>query len=137
MARSSTSRRTERGFTLLEVIIAFVIMALIIGASFDIFSTGLRQAVLTGDYTGALVRAESRLAVIGASEPLAIGVKTGRFDQTYAWRTEIAPVPPEDPDAAEPQGSHQLYDVAVSVFWGEGADRRDVTLRSQRLGEVQ
>ena len=128
-----------RGFTLLEVIIAFAIMALILGATFSTFSTGLRQVSLSGQYTGAVVRAESKLALIGQAERLVAGVNTGRLDRIYTWRTEIFPVPREDPDSpdAPEEGPVRLYHVIVSVFWGEGREKRDVTLKSQRLGVIE
>lgn len=124
-------RRVE-GFTLLEVIIAFVIMALIIGATLDTFSTGLRNAALTGNYAEAIVRAESRLAVLDQSELLKSGVESGRFNETYIWRTVVSRVVP-DQDADAESTMFWLYDVAVTVSWGQGRDNREVTLQSQRL----
>ncbi len=130
--RPRTANLNNRGFTLVEVIIAFVIMALILGATFDTFSTGLRQAVVTGHYAGAVVRAESQLALFDHTETLAVGVRTGRFDPLYTWRTEIAPVTQDDTEAPG-EGSYRLYNVVLTVFWGEGDVAREVTLRSQRL----
>lgn len=132
MAKEWTDSRKDRGFTLLEVIIAFVIMALILGATFDTFSTGFRQAELTGNYAGAVVRAESRMALIGQAEPLTLGVKTGELDQDYTYRLEITPVGEPQPDA-ERESPYRLYNVVLSVFWGHGDNIRDVTLRSHRL----
>ena len=133
MVRLPGARLNCRGFTLLEVIIAFVILALILGATFSTFSTGLRQAALTGHYAGAVVRAESKLALLEHTEPPAVGVSTGRFDQHYTWRSEITPATEGDAEAPE-EGPYRLYNIALTVFWGEGADVREVTLRSQLLG---
>jgi general secretion pathway protein I len=137
MARAPTQSFESRGFTLLEVIIAFIIMALIIGATFDTFSTGFRQAAITDQYAGAVIRAESRLALIGQTEPLAVGVTTGQIDQHYSWRTEITPVVQGNGEDQEPtpeeNSPFRLYAVVVSVFWQEAGDTRDVTLRSLRL----
>ncbi len=140
MARAF-SNQNNRGFTLIEVIIAFVIMALLLGATFDTFSTGLRQAALTGHYAGAVVRAESQLALFDHTETLAVGVTTGRIDPHYTWRTEITPVAQDDAEAPEEDPNrlypYRLYNVALTVFWGEGGDAREVTLRSQRLKELE
>jgi general secretion pathway protein I len=132
MAEPRTESRKDRGFTLLEVIIAFVIMALILGATFDTFSTGFRQAELTGNYAGAVVRAESQMALIGHAEPLTIGVKTGELDRDYTYRVEINPVGEPQPEEAA-EAPYRLYNVVLSVFWGQGDNTRDVTLRSHRL----
>ena len=136
MVRPPSAKRSgkskDQGFTLLEVIIAFIIMALIMGATFNTFSIGLRQAALTDHYAGALVRAESHMALLGSAEPLDVGVKTGRFDGFYAWRTQITPVVMDDAEAPE-DASHQLVAVVLTVFWGDGRDTRQVTLRSLRL----
>lgn len=132
MGRIRAIVRRVEGFTLLEVIIAFVIMALIIGATLDTFSTGLRNAVLTGNYAEAIVRAESRLAVLDQSEALVSGVESGRFNETYIWRTVVSRVVPDQDVDAEPT-MFWLYNVAVTVSWGQGRDSREVTLQSQRL----
>lgn len=132
MAKRRTEKPDNPGFTLLEVIIAFVIMALILGTTFNTFSTGLRGAHLSDHYAGAVVRAESQLALIDHTDSLDVGIETGRFDQFYTWRSEMAPVKQNETEAPE-QGPYRLYDVALTVFWGEGRDVRSVTLRSQRL----
>ena len=111
-----TAKPNDRGFTLLEVIIAFVIMALILGATFDTFSTGLRQAALTDHYTGAVVRAESQLALFGHAEALDVGIRSGRFDRFYTWRSEIAPVAQDitQDDAEAPEDNpYPLYNMPV------------------------
>ena len=135
MVRVGNPGARSNGFTLLEVIVAFVIMALIVGATFDIFSTGLRSAVVSGTYADAVVHAESRLVLLDGSGPLEEGVKTGRIDQTYGWRTEVSlVVAPEDRTAA--LSSPRLYNVKVTVFWRDGRDPRELTLQSLRLKGV-
>lgn len=136
MVRVRNARPGDRGFTLFEVIIAFVIMALILGATFSTFSTGLRQAALTDHYAGAVVRAESQMAFLDRSEPMAVGIRTGRFDQLYTWRTVIAPAAQADGEAPE-EGPYRLYNVVLTVFWGTRGDRREMTLRSQRLKALE
>lgn len=132
MASAGRSENQSRGFTLLEVIIAFVIMALIIGATLNVFSTGLRNTLVTGNYAEAVVHADSRLAVLEHIGFLQEGVRSGRFDQTYGWRTEVRPVISEQDRSSGPE-PFQLYNIAVTVFWHDGRDSREVTLRSMRL----
>jgi len=47
-------RRHARGFSLLEVLVAFVILALVAGALFELFGGALRNAGAAGEWTRAL-----------------------------------------------------------------------------------
>ena len=124
--------RGQKGFTLLEVIIAFVIMALVLGASFETFSTGLRNAGTAGDYAGAVVRAEGKLALLGATERLAEGSSSGRFDDAYVWRLSITTAS-EHSGAVAGSDRYPLYAVALTVAWGTGKQTRRLILRTYRL----
>ena len=104
------SRTRPSGFTLLEVIIAFVILALVLGAVFNTFSIGLRNANLAGDYARAVVHAEAKLGLLGVAEPLELSVTSGRFDRLYGWRQSIRPIAPPDDSAANLRES-QLHEL--------------------------
>lgn len=84
-------RAAQRGFTLVEVLIAFVVLA--IGLS------SLAVGVTAALRSDAKVRskhvidqiAESRLEAIGRSGPLKIGRREGRIGR-YRWRENVTPV---------------------------------------------
>ena len=133
MVSLPSSRARPSGFTLLEVIIAFVILSLVLGVVFNTFSIGLRNANLAGDYTGAVVYAEAKLGRLGVAEPLEARVTSGRFDRFYGWRQAIRSVPRPDGSTVS-DNSPQLYEVTLTVFWGNGADARELTLRTLRMG---
>ena len=59
----------ERGFSLLEVLAAFVILALVGTALFRLFSGALGNATLADEYSGATLYAESRLAAVSVEAP--------------------------------------------------------------------
>lgn len=124
----------EAGFTLLEVIVAFAIMALVLGVSIGVFSTGLRNATTAGGYAGAVVRGEGKLALVGVAERLEPGSTTGRFDRDYAWRLDIRTAARQE-GAIEGADAHPLYAVALTVSWGNGRHARQLTLRTYRLKE--
>jgi len=114
-----TGRRTA-GFTLIEVIVAFIILALVFGAVFSTFSTGLRNANLAGDYAGAAVRAQGKLDLLGVAEPLREGMTRGTFGPQYGWQQTVREIARRDapvPDDAGPR----LFEVTLTVFWGGGA----------------
>ncbi len=91
---------TEGGFTLLETLVAFSLIALVLGAGYGAMSGGVRAAGTAGDKLTVLSAAESVLAQVGAVYPLAPGsnevthedvrvsieIRLARPDQADAWR---------------------------------------------------
>jgi general secretion pathway protein I len=131
MAKSLTNRATE-GFTLIEVLVALMILALSLAIIFSVFSVGLRGRKAAEDYERATQLAESKLDSIGIDEPIQEGVTVGRFDDRFGWKTVVAPYlevgRPDDKDALR-----RAMTVAVIVSWGEPSEKRSVTLSTLRL----
>lgn len=96
----SARRRGEQGFALLEILVAFVILALGLGA----ISTGVALAMRADGRTHisrATYRiAESRLEAAGVSQALVPGHREGRIANNYKWQETVTAVhlgarPPE------------------------------------------
>ncbi|GAB0114925.1 type IV pilus modification PilV family protein [Acidisoma sp. C75] len=114
-------RRREAGFTLLEVLVAFVIAALaaivLYRAAFD----GAAESGTATLYQEATERAQSRLASIGTLTPLHPEQASGADGGGFRWRVVITE------RASEPRLS--LYTVRVTEQFGS----RSVTLTTERL----
>ncbi len=125
----------DRGFTLIEVLVAFAILALALGVLLQVFSTGLRNARVSEAYTTATLLAESKLAQVGIEDPLVEGQSVGRFDDRFRWLIEVRPYQESEPDAApEREGLPvRAYEVVVTVSWDEVHDKRSVSLTTLRL----
>jgi len=122
--------RRQGGFTLIEVVVAFVMLALILSVSFEIFSRGIARAGDLGDRANALVVAQSRLAATGAEEVLKEGVWNGESeDRRYQWQVTVRRA--EDlatpPGGKTPSAAYALYLIDVHVSW-RGADSREHAL---------
>lgn len=125
--------RTERGFTLLEVLIAFTIAALALGLLFRAASGGLLSVETAGKYEEAVSRARSHLAAIGGDTALAPTDSNGDDGGGYRWHLRITP---EARGQSEPNGPPPpiLYAVVVSISWRDAGRDRDFVLRSERMG---
>lgn len=119
------------GFTLIEVLTAFVILALAFAALLPAFATGMRSLVTADDYATAALLAQSRLELVGRAEPLQAGASAGAFDERFSWRLEIEPLPPADARSEQPL---QAYGVVLTVAWDAGSTERSITLETLRLG---
>lgn len=123
--------RLEAGFTLLEVLIAFIIAAAALAVLFRTAVESQTAAGIAARTQEALSRARSHLAAAEAG-PLQAGEREDN-DAAYRWRVHVAPVAESAPTRAGPPGP-TLYAVVVTVSWGEGRATRGVTLETRRLG---
>ena len=129
----------EVGFTLIEVVVAFTLLALIFATGFEIFSSGMSRAVELGEYSQALAIAQSQLAAAGVEEQPKEGERRGESDdRRFRWSTSIA-VSNEGQDPAKPmQGQYMLYRVETRIDWRTDAGRdRNLTLATLMLAPRQ
>ncbi len=117
--------RAQAGFTLLEVMVAFVIAALasiiLYQAAFD----GAAEASSAARYQEAVIRAQSRLASIGTFTALQPVQASGNDGGGFTWRVSIS--------AGTSNGTGlTLYDVQVVERFGN----RSVILVTKRLGST-
>lgn len=124
--------RRQHGFSLIEILVAFMILAISLTVIFRIFSGGLRNVDLSEDYARAVMVAESQLSASGISEPLEYGVTTGAWDERFHWERTIGPYRPWQEDKAL-VAPVQAYQVTVSVSWEHAGHSRQLTLSSVRL----
>lgn len=114
---------------LLEVIVAFVVAALVLTAAFELLSRNVGGLERIDDTTRATLAAEAELAAVGISDPLAAGSRDEELPGGLVRRTEIQPVfTATDGDLRVP-----LYRVQVTVFWKRGLGTRSLSLESLRL----
>ena len=133
--RSDYALAQTRGFTLIEVLVAFAILAVALGVLIQVFSTGLRNARVAEAYTTATLYAESMLAAVGVEEPLAAGETSGDFDERFRWRLDVQPY--EIPDSDNEAAVGRAFRVVVTVSWGDEDDPRNVTLTTLRLAPAE
>lgn len=126
------------GFTLLEVLAAFVVFALTMAVLLQLFSGGLRDAQLADEYARAVMLAQSRLDAYSAVETPAETSASG-FEAGFAWQLRATAYDErEEGDAQRGRDYNlrvRLIRVESTISWraADGRDR-DVRLTTLVLG---
>jgi general secretion pathway protein I len=130
--------RAERGFALLEVLIASAIAAMALGILFETAGTGGVAVRNAGYYEEAVSRAKSHMAALD-SVSLTEGEQSGDDGGNYRWRIKVSPIAtvapaPNNQPAARGASRFALYAVEVAISWTIDGRTRQVVLHTQRLG---
>ena len=128
-----------RGFTLIEVVVAFLLLSVVMVTGFELFTTGMRRASDLEERAAALAVAQSRLASAGVEQPLKEASFSGQTDDgRYQWTMTIAKSKEGEADATQPiQTAYGLFRIDVKVAW-RGSDQRDhaLELATLQLGSI-
>ena len=126
-AGSLASLRANGGFSLLEMLVALVILSLSLGSLYQSTTAAIRNVSVADQYTRATMLAESMLASASDLRTEEASV-SGTFD-IYRWETTAWPA--ENPLAlgneAGLRGAALQY-VRVTVSWPGGQSDRKVSL---------
>jgi type II secretory pathway pseudopilin PulG len=120
------ANRRVCGFTLLEVLVAFTLLALAMGILMQVFSRGVNNADIADRYAKAAMLAESKLASVGLEEALTEGDFSGRFDEQFQWRLAVR-VYSSSAEPATPS-SLELAAIANAQATGVGGSTAASTL---------
>jgi general secretion pathway protein I len=119
------SRERSGGFTLLEVLVAMVILSVAVVTLIQLASQGLRLLKASSDHQEAALLADR---VTRNADPNAEATASGQEGQfTWAWRARLVAVPDELTPAQGPRP--RLLELSTTVKWGKGRSMELVTLR--------
>lgn len=119
-----------RGFSLIEMVAAFLVFAIGVGVLMKILATSMHSARQSSGYTMAALWAESKLDTVGVGEHIEAGSSNGRFDDNYSWDLEIRQV---DPASVEPP-PQQATAVAGTAQNTAGAQGRNPQVAAGNAG---
>ncbi|GAA0691481.1 hypothetical protein GCM10009104_17990 [Marinobacterium maritimum] len=127
--------RKQAGFTLLEVLVAFVLLAMMLGVILNLNSRALDTTARASDRQLALMLAQSELDRTLAERELQQGTRRGRFeDERFEWELEINRFEFPDSDPGLDSGAPEPYEILISVNWDRN---QSLTLRTLRLVQTQ
>ena len=125
----------HKGFSLLEILVAFSILAISLGILLQIFSSGVNTAIIAEEYTVATQIAESLMAKTGIEEVLTVSEISGTEREKYHWQVNVENIPHPETDE---ESTVELLAVQVMVEWGDdGQKSRVVELNTVKTGQQQ
>jgi general secretion pathway protein I len=118
----------SRGFTLLELLLAFVVFTLSFATVLEILSGSMRNTVRARQYSEAALTAQSVMDQVGLEIPLEAGAVIEDVSGDYEWSLQIYNYAdmgenPQSVELAELTGI-ELLQVDLQVSWGEPPRRQ-------------
>jgi len=113
----------SRGFTLLELLLAFVVFTLSFATVLEILSGSMRNTVRARHYSEAALTAQSLMDQVGVEIPLQAGFSANGEEGEYVWELDVFDYSGSGENAhsvelAELTGI-TLLQVDMSVSWGK------------------
>lgn len=126
------AKRHCHAYTLIEVLVAMMILALSLTVIFRIFGGGLNKIGIASDYARAVMVAESVLAAAGNTEILQPGESSGSLFEKYRW-TRTVRLYQADGEPSYDELPLNVYRVSVTVEWPATNGNRSLDLSTLKL----
>jgi general secretion pathway protein I len=129
-------RPSADGFTLPEILVAFLVLALALGVLLPSFSTGFAGLDASAFHAAALAHARSEIDRLGTEIPMEEGELTGRSQSGMEWVMRLRPTESHDPRRPSEGDAAAVvpYEIELTIFNAAG---RSLTLRTLRLAPAE
>lgn len=122
----------ERGFTLVEALVAFAIMAIMLVALYGALGTSLQGLARSARYEEAVLIAEGRLAELTALRTLPQTLAGTIEGSGHAWKIETI-APPSTELIESSQSPFRPQRIKLTINWQEHGRRREIAVERQIL----
>jgi general secretion pathway protein I len=116
-------RAKNGGFTLLELLLAFMVFAISFATVLEIMSGSIRNTVRAREYTEAALTAQSVMDQVGLEIPLEAGTSMAGESGDYRWSIEVYEYVETGENAYTVELAELtnivLLEVELEVSWGE------------------
>ena len=120
--------RTQRGFTLLEVLAAVAILGMALTVIMQLFSANLQGIAASDDYLAASLAAEAKMREVIARGDFSEQDWSETADEGYRVDVSIRPALEERTESLPVA----LHEITLSLRFESGSKERTITLRTLR-----
>lgn len=126
--------RGRNGFTLLEVLVAMMILGISLGMILQQFALASRAGTASYDATRATIHAREMLEELKMLPDLYEGVEQGKFDDGFEWETTVELYIYDEFEEQQVFENirYETYRLSAVVFWRSGSRERQVELETLR-----
>ncbi len=125
------SRDSDRGFTLLETLVAISILAISLVVILQLFSGGLKSSTLSDEYTRGIFHAREKMDEILLAGELTEGIISGEFDDGFKWKAEALHLDIEE--AKDIKLPFRAFNIKVDVMWDVGGREKHFAISAVKL----
>jgi general secretion pathway protein I len=128
----------NRGFTLIEIVVALAILGVGLIVIIELFSGGLRLGRTSEEYTKAVGLARMKMEEIALKDHVEEGNETGEFAKDFRWQVGVKKVdllPAEK--ITDYQPPVQLYQIKVNILWNSGSRERSAGIETYKTVKVE
>jgi len=124
----------DKGFTLIEIMVALAILGIALTIIMQLFSGGLCLARKSEDYSRAVFYGRQLLEEICLQKEISEREEAGKFEGDYTWKYEIKPysvlIEKEENGGKGKNFSLKIFNVQVTVFWASGDKEKSLNFET-------
>ncbi len=123
--------RIDKGFTLIEVIVALSILGIAITVILQLFSANLKAVSKSEDYVNALVLANQKMHELSQSDDISEKAWTEMTEHGYRFDISVYEVLKERTETLQVR----LMEIQLTVSWLKGSQQKSHTLKTLKVVE--
>lgn len=123
--------RSHGGFTLIETLVAFMVLSIALVVVMQLFSGALKSSAVSTDYMYGIYHAREITEEFLLNPRLAPGTFSGDFEDGYRWEAAVTPVTAENQEKAVPEAV--LLDITVTVQWMSGSREKRFIINTNKI----
>lgn len=124
----------QKGFTLLEVVVAMAIVGLGVMTLLEIFSLGLRLGARSSERSEAISYGRQAIDGVLIRQRIQEGREEGSFGEGHRWRLQVQPFQGEDRLGST---GWELKEINLQMQYREGGREQQLELKTLRLVKKQ